>query len=97
MLSTRQELATLKTEPSNPICVAFSPDGKTLASAGTDGVLTLWDVSTRQAVVTLKGHSIYDVNSVAFSPDGKTLASAGNDGTVRLWDTAAQQQLAVLQ
>ena len=66
--------------------VAFSPDGKTLASASGDQSVILWDVASRKAIgEPLKGHSA-QVMSVAFSPDGKTLASASADKTVMLWD-----------
>lgn len=65
--------------------VAFSPDGKFVASGGVDNTLKLWSVEDGSAVKTFKGHRNF-VNSVAFSPDGRKLASASEDGTVKLWD-----------
>ncbi|MEA2560152.1 MAG: hypothetical protein QOH06_1656 [Acidobacteriota bacterium] len=76
--------------------VAFSPDGKRLASASRDKTVILWDVHSRKPLATLKGHKGM-VFSVAFSPDGKRLASASADQTVILWDVHSRKPLARLK
>ncbi|MBT3322688.1 MAG: hypothetical protein HN392_10435 [Anaerolineae bacterium] len=67
--------------------VAFSPDGKILASGGSysDNKIHLWSVQTGQHLRVLKGH-FSGVRSLAFSPDGRTLASSGWDAILHLWD-----------
>jgi WD40 repeat protein len=72
--------------------VAFSPDGRTLASASSDGTARLWDPATGKERRQLEGHRD-GVTAVAFAPDGKTLASGGADHTVRLWDAATGREL----
>ena len=74
--------------------VAFSPDGGTLASAGNDNRIRLWDVAgARPLGPALSGHTD-NVLSIAFSPDGRILASAGSDRVILLWDLAAGPALA---
>jgi WD40 repeat protein len=77
--------------------VAFSADGRTLASASFDRTVRLWDLGTHQQLGTPLNHHDGVVVSVVFSPDGRTLASASEDRTVRVWERILWRSFAQLQ
>jgi WD40 repeat protein/serine/threonine protein kinase len=94
---SRDTWSVLRGHRENVFAVAFSPDGRRLASAGADldGSIRIWDVAKKEQVRLLPGH-VDEIFALAFSPDGKVLASGSKDGTVRLWETTNWKPSAVL-
>jgi RNA polymerase sigma factor (sigma-70 family) len=84
-LATGRELPLLRSVETNVFAIAFAPDGKTLATAGTGRAIWLWDAETGKRLTPQDGHTGI-VASLALSPDGKTLASVASDVEVWLWD-----------
>ena len=93
MRTSGQELLTLRGHLKNVEDVAFSSDGRRLATGSTDGTVKVWDAISGQELLTLRGHPIArrgaafsnEVNDVAFSPDGQRLATACRDGSVQVY------------
>jgi WD40 repeat protein/serine/threonine protein kinase len=78
------------TNQNNIFGLAFSPDGKTLATADQSHALTLWNVTNHTKRNRLLGHG-QAIYAVAYSPDGKSLATGGRDETIRFWDPSASR------
>src|SRR5262249_30058196 len=81
--------------PDSVYDVAFSHDGRYIATAGWDGLARLWDVNTGQEIRQFSRHTRPEVNAIAFSSDDRYLLTGGTDGTVRLWDVATGANLRV--
>jgi WD40 repeat protein/serine/threonine protein kinase len=84
--ATYQLLAVLEGHKTQVLGIAFSPDGRTLATGSVDHTVKLWNIEAGREVATLRGHQ-GPVSCVTFSHDGNTLASSSEDNTVRLWRT----------
>src|SRR5271166_4731395 len=91
-----QAWLTLKGHNGYVLSVAWSPDGKRLATGSDDHTAKVWDAASGQEVLTLKGNNGY-VYSVAWSPDGKRLATGSLDHTAKVWDAASGQEVLPLK
>ena len=90
-VSQRRYVSSLGDDDHYFFTVAFSPDGRSLVSAGANGI-ECWDVATRARRFVSREHEMAAF-AIAFSPDGRQVASAGVDGTVRLWEFDADRQV----
>jgi WD40 repeat protein len=99
-VATRRPLLTLSGHEDVVTQVAYSPDGRQLATASRDRSVRSWDTSTGENVLALRGHTT-GVSGLAFSPDGRRLASAAAAPSqggrmraeVKLWDTLTGQEI----
>ncbi len=81
---------------SEVLSVAYSTDGRKIASGSRDQTTIIWNSNTGQSLLTLKGHTSV-VSSVAFSKDGKQIASGSWDKTVKIWDSFTGKSILTLE
>ena len=96
MHAERMAMQPMMIEHTQVNSVAFSPDSKTLATAGLERIIRVWDVATGQQKIALEGHPGW-LTSVAFSPDGTKIASGAFDRTPKIWDVTTGRELLSLK
>jgi WD40 repeat protein len=90
--ATGRELLNIGGSGRGNICVAFSPDGKTISAGCADAAIHILEAATGREFLKLEGHHA-SVRSVAYSPDGTTLASGGADHAIRLWEASSGKEI----
>lgn len=78
------------------VAMAYSPDGRYVASGGQDNTIIIWDLYSRKELRKLIGHTSF-VNYISYSPDGKFLASGSLDKTIRIWNVETGDELQCLK
>jgi len=92
-LKTGKLAATLKGHTESVMCLAWTPDGKTLISGSLDHSIRTWNTSKWKQIIVLDGHTKLGVYDIAISPNGRILASASENGTGRLWNLDNNQPI----
>ena len=82
--------------PMSVTCVAYSPDGHTIATGCDDGIARLWDVASGRIIIEFRGH-VFGISCLTFSPDGTKIATGADDAITQVWDVASGKQLQHLQ
>lgn len=90
---TGQQIASLSGHNELIRGIAFSPDGKLLATCDAMGITRIWEIAGRREILQVGGHGKNIVHAVAFSPDSQTFATAGRDGVAKLWNSATGKEL----
>jgi WD40 repeat protein/transcriptional regulator with XRE-family HTH domain len=91
-----RELVSIRGGSSRVEAIAFSPDGRWLATGGLDRQVKIWDAATGREALTLSGHT-RDINRLVFSADGTRLATASPDGTAKVWDVTPSHEALMMQ
>jgi WD40 repeat protein/serine/threonine protein kinase len=94
--STGKELISVCGHDGPLSCLAYSPDGRLIATAGWDNLVKVWNAQTGEELLTFAGHA-QRTNRLAFSPDSRRIASGGEDNSVKVWDARTGQEYVTLR